>query len=545
MPTEITFANDAASLPALPVGVADAIGAAIASASDAASSAEAALASQNIAKYNADSAAASVVAAAATILTYYGPMASDPSTRPGGAASVTGDLYYNTTTFKLRIYSGTAWADAAASTLGSAAYKNTGTTGDAIPLLNMVNTWTANQGISPPSGNAFQTINAIAGQQAGINLSQGGPTKWQIIKQADGSFLIYDAVGGVGVVSAATGVHTTLNGLGGILNLQSAGVTKAIVDANGQRLIANAYLGWGASSGSGGYGLRDNAGVIELKNSGGAWAPIPTSVALRFAVRQTASAGPVDAGGLPSLLPATSASLSITTQNVTSTAPLVVTAAQGFGGSRQVDYASQFTANQTWSSLTANSTLFLYVNAQTGALGSTALAPIYQNGGTPSTAAGQFTFKVSQMIGYMGNGTTAPATPIVFVGEVVTNATTVTSAVAYAYNGDYDSGWTNTLPAVNVGTTRSANLGLKPRSARLVLECLTTEGGYAVGDQMESPYTSDGTGTAPVQIWSTRTTIGFQTGANTAFRAVNRSGGAAFALTAANWRFKLLASRGW
>lgn len=64
MPTEITFANDAASLPALPVGVADAIGAAIASASDAASSAEAALASQNIAKYHADSAAASAAGAA-------------------------------------------------------------------------------------------------------------------------------------------------------------------------------------------------------------------------------------------------------------------------------------------------------------------------------------------------------------------------------------------------------------------------------------------------------------------------------------------------
>lgn len=109
MPTEITFANDAASLPALPVGVADAIGAAIASASDAASSAEAALASQNIAKYNADSAAASVVAAAAAIIPYYGPRSSDPTTRPSGAAMVDGDIYYSTVSHSLLIYSAGVW----------------------------------------------------------------------------------------------------------------------------------------------------------------------------------------------------------------------------------------------------------------------------------------------------------------------------------------------------------------------------------------------------------------------------------------------------
>jgi hypothetical protein len=32
---------------------------------------------------------------------------------------------------------------------------------------------------------------------------------------------------------------------------------------------AGSYVGFGAVSGSGGYGMRDNAGVIEFKNSGG------------------------------------------------------------------------------------------------------------------------------------------------------------------------------------------------------------------------------------------------------------------------------------
>lgn len=37
---------------------------------------------------------------------------------------------------------------------------------------------------------------------------------------------------------------------------------------------SNHYLNWGSLSGSTGYGLRDNAGTIEFKNQGGAWAGI-------------------------------------------------------------------------------------------------------------------------------------------------------------------------------------------------------------------------------------------------------------------------------
>lgn len=43
---------------------------------------------------------------------YYGPDDADPATRPDGSASVAGDLYYNTTTQQLKVYSGTAWAAA-------------------------------------------------------------------------------------------------------------------------------------------------------------------------------------------------------------------------------------------------------------------------------------------------------------------------------------------------------------------------------------------------------------------------------------------------
>ena len=37
------------------------------------------------------------------------------------------------------------------------------------------------------------------------------------------------------------------------------------------RTATSSYLNWGSTQGINGYGIRDNAGVIEIKNSGGAW----------------------------------------------------------------------------------------------------------------------------------------------------------------------------------------------------------------------------------------------------------------------------------
>lgn len=150
--------------------------------------------------------------------------------------------------------------------------------------------------------------------------------------------------------------------------------------------------------------------------------------------RQTAISGPSSAGA-PSFLPATtSGTLTLAAQGVSSTAPLIVTAAQG--GLANAIYT--YTSNPSWT-LTASATNFLFVNASTGATSASTLAPIYQFGGTISTTAGQFTFDWQAMVGYLGNGSTAVATPLVCVGEAVTSASAVTSTVAYAYQGRYQS----------------------------------------------------------------------------------------------------------
>lgn len=43
------------------------------------------------------------------------------------------------------------------------------------------------------------------------------------------------------------------------------------------RAVANGYLNFGATSGVNGYGLRDNSGTIQFKQSGGSWVSLPAS----------------------------------------------------------------------------------------------------------------------------------------------------------------------------------------------------------------------------------------------------------------------------
>ena len=52
--------------------------------------------------------------------TYYGASASDPALDPNGDAPTEGDMYYNTTLNRMRVFDGTQWQDAVAAVVGSA-----------------------------------------------------------------------------------------------------------------------------------------------------------------------------------------------------------------------------------------------------------------------------------------------------------------------------------------------------------------------------------------------------------------------------------------
>ena len=60
-----------------------------------------------------------------------------------------------------------------------------------------------------------------------------------------------------------------------ILTASASGVTKLTLTNTGNLVLgASSYLNFGTTSGTSGYGLRDNSGAIEIKSSGGDWSTI-------------------------------------------------------------------------------------------------------------------------------------------------------------------------------------------------------------------------------------------------------------------------------
>ena len=272
---------------------------------------------------------------------------------------------------------------------------------------------------------------------------------------------------------------------------------------------------------------------------------ISNAVKARGSVRQSLIFAPVTSSGLPDLSGSTG-STTVTTSNVTSTAPFVVNAANGIFP----DYIGVSTSNLSWTGLSTNGTMYLYVDVSSAGVlstGSVTTAPVYQFGGTPSTTANVCTFNISQMQMFVGNGSTAPQTYRVFVGEVEVSGNVTTSITWYALNGYYDSGFTATIPSAATYTTKTHNIGVIPEIANLVFECTTIDSGYQVGDRIMNPTAYSGAGNestgAPVV---NRLSSGFQTGsaANSYFLIVRTTGDVA-SITLASWKYKLVISRGW
>jgi hypothetical protein len=287
-----------------------------------------------------------------------------------------------------------------------------------------------------------------------------------------------------------------------------------------------------------------------------------TASPIAITKRQTVVSGPTDSSGIPNFLPATAGALAITSQNVSSTAPLVVNVSGGtvqfipsapsvtgyYSPSDRMGYS---TANLTWSSLANTTTNYLFVSvAADGTLttGSTVTAPIYQYGGTVSVTNGQYTYVIQEGKMYLGNGSTAAQAYVVFVGEAVTSGGTVTGTTAYAYNGLYQYDDTSSFPAASTSTTKLHNLGITTGvSAKLYVVCSTADSGYAIGDIIQPPWSDYGGPTyESICPWFNSKTVGFVTGSSTTLLSASRSSaGARAALTVGSWRYRILVTRDW
>lgn len=254
-------------------------------------------------------------------------------------------------------------------------------------------------------------------------------------------------------------------------------------------------------------------------------------------VRQTAQTGPVTTAGLPSFMPATSSGSSVSSQNITVSFPLVVTAAGG-----NVDRTGTRTTDLSWSglSVTNNVINFGYVDIDadgTMTTGVTVQAPIYQQGGTPAATSGLTTFNIGEMRGYTGNGSTAPQSYRVFLWEGTGDGTNVANIVAYAYNGQFVSAEFGYASGTAYDTNH--NIGVIPRNYNLVAVCKTTDLGWPVGAELQADAyynASHGPTSRNVNRASTYAGVNYQT----VYDATSQSG-----MTLANWKLKYYISRGW
>lgn len=262
------------------------------------------------------------------------------------------------------------------------------------------------------------------------------------------------------------------------------------------------------------------------------------------AVRQTVISGPVDSNGLPNFGGSTGSGTVTCTGNT-----LIATAANGFSATGDVNRTGSITS-PSWTSLTTNGTMYLYLDVAadgTCTTGSTTLAPVYQPGGTYSTTSGQFTFNINEMVGKVGNGSTADQTYRVFVGEVTVASNVVSAITWYALNGRYVSATTATLPSTTTKTTFNHNLGIAPKIRRFVGIFTTAQGNYAIGDEVTT-FNSRDTGGVDLPVGLTnsgRNSMYLSTANSSAFTVVNASGGANVLLTAANLSYRAEAERGW
>lgn len=308
-------------------------------------------------------------------------------------------------------------------------------------------------------------------------------------------------------------------------------------------------------------GMMPVNAIVQLQYSSGAGAwllqtPLTSTAVVtttKVPVRQCILACPLDANGFSTMMPTTSAGLTVTASNATATAPIVVTAANGTGNSGQVDTVGVTSGNLTWSNLTANAVNFLgvVVNAN-GTLSTFSVSnangvqPSYSWGNSATTGNGNYSFSIQEMTMRVGNGSATAQTNSVFVGEANCNSNTVVTCTGYAPLGRYDSGFTATLPNTATLSSKNHNIGTTEIVSNLVIECTTTDAGYSVGDRLINPGINDsGSIVVSGQPGNTYKTAYFTTGSAGTIISHNKSSGVNVTLTLASWKWKITSTRAW
>lgn len=160
-------------------------------------------------------------------------------------------------------------------------------------------------------------------------------------------------------------------------------------------------------------------------------------------IRQTVLTGPVDVNGRADFIESASG-LNARTKNISDVLPLIMSYGNGFDLHGQYDLIAVLEENKNWNSLPASSTIYLYFDydPSTGSItsGFTTLIPEYSYVKPSAPSSGQYWYPMDhRSSGEYYNGTSWVPVIRIFVGEVITDASSVTSVISYAYQGFYRS----------------------------------------------------------------------------------------------------------
>lgn len=223
---------------------------------------------------------------------------------------------------------------------------------------------------------------------------------------------------------AVTGLNLTTQNIASVETIQTATVTFT----NG-----SAVIGWAANT------LVQNQ-AVSFTNSGGA---LPTNFVAGttyYVVATGLSTTQFEVAATPGGTPIIAGSAGSGTQTGWAGLQNVLACTAYFGNDSiygELNVDSLTLTNLTWTGLTNNSTLYLYllISGGTATTGFTALAPNIVYGATtaPSVTAGQITINVTICETYLGNGTSAVETPLVVIGTVTTSGGNITATQTYNY----------------------------------------------------------------------------------------------------------------
>lgn len=165
--------------------------------------------------------------------------------------------------------------------------------------------------------------------------------------------------------------------------------------------------------------------------------------------------------------------------NASATNPIICNFAAGYDAAGvPIDYTGIYASVQGFNALAANSVHYFYLerNTSTGALTPTriTIAPVYARVAPSSPSVGLHWFKTSQdslstQPGYQMYEWTGAWTPRqrVFLGEIATGASSVTSVANYAYGRRYQSPWTAVSASSSINFSHSLGMTAAEAEASL------------------------------------------------------------------------------